>query len=89
MSGMSPQNPRFSALAVALVALLFAVGVAELRAGYVEPVVIKPMFAGEGIELLDVDREKLATNIAVFVINGIRPDGNPREMETARQLLGF
>ena len=64
------RTPNFLIRAAAIVCC--AIGVATVAgAGYVEPVVIDPMFAGEGVELLDVDREKLAKNIAAFVVNNI------------------
>ena len=46
---------------IAALLLISSGGVfAQSGGGYVEPKVDEPLFAGEGVELLDIDRTKLA-----------------------------
>ncbi len=72
-----------SAASLAMAAGVFA------QSGYVEPVVTTPLFAGEEIEILEVDRDKLASSIAAFVVNQIKPGDNARKLKNARRLIGL
>ena len=89
---MTPVPPRQWRAVLAAVTI-FAVSAlcvpANAQSGYVEPVVSKPLFAGDEIELLEVDRDKLASSIAAFVVNGIKPDDNARQLENARKFIGL
>jgi hypothetical protein len=89
---MSPVPPRHRCAVLAAVSILgvlaLSVG-ANAQSGYVEPVVTKALFAGEGIELLEVDRDKLASSIAAFVVNGIKPDDNARKLANAQRFIGL
>ena len=58
-------------------------------AKYYEPIVIKPLFVADEIAILAVDRDKLATNIAAFVANSIKPGGNAEDIDTATRLIGL
>ena len=62
---------------------------AEKEIGYEEPIVTKALFTGEEIAILAVDRDKLATNIAAFVVNSIKPDGKAGQLDTATRLIGL
>ena len=62
---------------------------ADKEGGYDEPIVTKALFAGEEIAILAVDRDKLATNIAAFVVNSIKPDGKAEALDTAKRLIGL
>ncbi|MCP4847530.1 MAG: hypothetical protein GY899_06245 [Verrucomicrobiaceae bacterium] len=62
---------------------------AEKEGGYDEPIVTKALFAGEEVAILAVDRDKLATNIAAFVVNSIKPDGKAAELDVATRLIGL
>jgi hypothetical protein len=62
---------------------------ADKENGYDEPIVTKALFAGEEIAILAVDRDKLATNIAAFVVNSIKPDGKAEALDTAKRLIGL
>lgn len=59
------------------------------QGAYIEVTVPKALFATDEVELLEVDRKKLATNIAAHVINSVTPDSNARQMENARKFLGL
>ena len=70
--------------------LLYMCGMmVEAQDGYEEPIVTKALFNSEEINILAVDRDKLATNIAAFVVNSIKPDGKASEMDTAKRLIGL
>ncbi len=88
---MSVRPPRRLPAPLLALSLLAAAPplAADAQSGYVEPVVSEPLFAGEGIELLEVDRDKLASNIAAFVVNHIKPGDNARQMENARRFIGL
>lgn len=62
---------------------------AEKEEGYDEPIVTKALFADDEVAILAVDRDKLATNIAAFVVNSIQPDGKADEMDVAKRLIGL
>ena len=62
---------------------------ADKEGGYDEPIVTKALFAGEEIAMLAVDRDKLATNIAAFVVNSIKPDGKAEALDVATRLIGL
>ena len=72
---------------------IFLGGMDSLKAdkenGYDEPIVTKALFTGEEIAILAVDRDKLATNIAAFVVNSIKPDGKAQALNTAKRLIGL
>ena len=56
---------------------------------YKAPTVKDPLFAGEGVALLESEREKIASNIAGFVCNSLSSRPHPRELENARRLIGL
>ena len=62
---------------------------AEKEGEYDEPIVTKALFAGDEVAILAVDRDKLATNIAAFVVNSIKPDGKADELDVATRLIGL
>lgn len=62
---------------------------AEEEKGYDEPIVTKALFTGDKIAILAVDRDKLATNIAAFVVNSIKPGGKASELDVATRLIGL
>ena len=82
-----------SFLSTLVAAAIFLGGMDFLKAdkenGYDEPIVTKALFAGEEIAILAVDRDKLATNIAAFVVNSIKPDGKAEALDTAKRLIGL
>lgn len=91
LPAMITSPPRRRALLAALASaasLAMAAGVAA-QPGYIEPVITEPLFAGEGVELLEVDRDKLASSIAAFVVNQIKPSDNARKLENARRFIGL
>jgi len=85
--------PLFPCLcaSIAAMTLLGASSVfgADKGAKYYEPIVTKPLFVVDDIAILAVDRDKLATNIATFVANSIKPGGNADEIDTAARLIGL
>ena len=60
-----------------------------VEAKYIEPDVKEARFDTGGVNLLKVDRDKLASSVAAYVVNSIKEGADAAAMETARRLLGF
>lgn len=56
---------------------------------YTEPDVKEARFDTSDVNLLKVDRDKLASSVAAYVVSSIKDGADASAMETARKLLGF
>jgi len=71
-------------LIVASAAMAFA-GAGEYR----PPLVEKAAFDFEKLALMEVEREKLATNLAAFAVNSLEKRAGERQRENARKFIGL
>lgn len=60
-----------------------------LAGDYKPPVVEVIAFDYEKLALMEVEREKMATNLAAFVINSLEKNPPVRQIENARKLIGL
>ena len=56
---------------------------------YIEPEVKEARFDKSTVNLLKVDRDKLASSVAAYVANSVKDGTNGSDLDTARRLLGF
>jgi hypothetical protein len=56
---------------------------------YTEPEVKEARFDKDTVNLLKVDRDKLASSVAAYVVNSIMADADAIALDAARRLLGF
>ena len=56
---------------------------------YIEPEVKEARFDKSTVNLLKVDRDKLASSVAAYVANSGKDGTNGSDLDTARRLLGF
>jgi hypothetical protein len=72
-----------------LTALFLLAGSSGFAQAYKPPKVDKPAFDLEEIGLMEVERQKFATNLAGFVVNEIKVKENAHRAEWARKLIGL
>jgi len=66
--------------------LLIGSGLAQ---GYKPPRVDNPAFDVKKVGLMEVERQKFATNLAGYVVNEVKVAENAHKAETARKLIGL
>jgi hypothetical protein len=60
-----------------------------LAQGYKPPVFERPAFDVKKIGLMEVERQKFASNLAGYVVNEVRVSENSHKAEQARKLIGL
>lgn len=83
-----PRIPPNAVLGLALL-LLFPVATRAPAGEYRPPVVEEPAFDFEKLALMEVEREKLASNLAGFAVNSLEKRPGERQWENARKFIGL
>jgi len=87
---MHKLTQRIKGSAALLTALIAVLSVSAAGAGdYKPPIVEVVAFDYDKLALMEVEREKTATNLAAFVVNGLDKKPSARQIENARRLIGL